>query len=239
MDCSGPYISLVIPAYNHATSLARCLDSLLVQRDVRIEIIIVDDGSTDDTQAVVRPYVARGVARLITQANAGAAAARNRGAREARGTFVMFVDADASMPPDTLARLHHALCTHPRAAYAYGDFRYGWKRFRAGEFDARRLRQRNDIHTGALIRLERFPGFDESLKRFQDWDLWLTMAERGDEGVKAKGVCTEFSLERPGMSSWLPKQWYRAPWRWIPGIRRRVLAYERARAILYKKHGIL
>ncbi|OGL71113.1 hypothetical protein A3B32_02540 [Candidatus Uhrbacteria bacterium RIFCSPLOWO2_01_FULL_53_9] len=229
-------ISVIIPAYNHASSVNRCLDSLFQQTGVEMEIIVVNDGSTDSTRAVLERYADR--VTVIQQKNLGAAAARNRGAQLARGHFIIFVDADATFEPHALSLLKQALEEDPKAGYAYSDFRFGFKRFRTGPFDANRLKKMNFIHISALIRHELFPGFDESIKRFQDWDVWLTLLERGISGVYVEGTLMHVTIERAGISSWLPKGSYRSPWKFLPGLRHRVQAYEQARNVIVRKHNL-
>jgi glycosyltransferase involved in cell wall biosynthesis len=89
---SSPVVSVVIPAYNSARTLTRALSSVFSQTYGNYEVIVVDDGSTDDTEAVVRQYGERVI--LIRQENAGAGAARNRGCRAASGRLLAFLDAD-------------------------------------------------------------------------------------------------------------------------------------------------
>jgi glycosyltransferase involved in cell wall biosynthesis len=89
---SSPVVSVVIPAYNSARTLPRSLSSVFSQTYGNHEVIVVDDGSTDDTEAVVRQYGERVI--LIRQENAGAGAARNRGASAASGRLLAFLDAD-------------------------------------------------------------------------------------------------------------------------------------------------
>jgi glycosyltransferase involved in cell wall biosynthesis len=97
--------SILIPTYNGAKRIGNCLDALLPQiaankaRGREVEIVVIDDGSKDDTAAVVSRYA--GV-RLISQANAGPASARNRGAREARGRILLFTDDDCVPMPEWL-----------------------------------------------------------------------------------------------------------------------------------------
>jgi GT2 family glycosyltransferase len=92
--------SIVIPAFNGAARLANCLNALVKQTAGRnVEILVVNDGSTDNTGEVVRRYAEVG---LITQANAGPAAARNRGARESQGAVILFTDDDCVPEPDWL-----------------------------------------------------------------------------------------------------------------------------------------
>jgi glycosyltransferase involved in cell wall biosynthesis len=92
--------SIIIPTFNGASRIVGCLDSLMKQTAGRdVEILVVDDGSTDNTAKVVAGYSS---VRLITQANAGPASARNRGALEARGTILLFTDDDCVPMPDWL-----------------------------------------------------------------------------------------------------------------------------------------
>ena len=229
-------ISAIIPCYNHASSIGRCLESVLAQTYQDVEVVVVDDGSTDGLEAALRPY--QGRFRFVRQENRGGPAARNRGFRESSGELVLFSDADIIWSKDAFARMAQALEAHPEAAYAYASFKFGWKTFRAWPFDAERLKRFNYIPTGSLIRRERFPGFDESLKRFQDWDLWLTMLERGDIGVWIPRSLCRVLIKRGGISNWLPKIVYRVPWArlgWKPG---RVRAYEDAAAVIKRKHHL-
>jgi GT2 family glycosyltransferase len=96
-----PFVSVVVPARDAAAHLSRCLDALTNSRYPRFEIIVVDDASADATAGVAR---ARGCEVLRLEAQGGPAAARNRGARAARGDLLLFVDADVEVRRDTLAR---------------------------------------------------------------------------------------------------------------------------------------
>ncbi len=95
-------VSIIIPCFNAARYVAAAIECSLAQTWPHCEIIVVDDGSTDDSPAIVRRFESRGV-RLITQPNRGAAAARNAGLRVARGAFVQFLDADDLLAPDKIA----------------------------------------------------------------------------------------------------------------------------------------
>ncbi len=98
-----PLVSILIPCYNAVPWLASTLDSALAQTHPHTEIILVDDGSTDDSLAVARRYESRGV-RVVTQLNAGASATRNHALRLANGDFIQFLDADDLLAPDKIAR---------------------------------------------------------------------------------------------------------------------------------------
>jgi len=89
---SEPTVSVIIPAYNAAYSLGRCIDTALAQQGVRTEIIVIDDGSTDATAEIAGGYGER--IRFLQQPNGGQGAARNTGLREATGEYVALLDAD-------------------------------------------------------------------------------------------------------------------------------------------------
>src|SRR5579871_5753298 len=99
---SPPLISVVIPAYNAAAFLAPTLASVFAQDHRPIEVILVDDGSTDDTLATARRWIP--ALRVCHQANAGPSAARNRGIAMAEGAYLAFIDADDTWLPGRLAR---------------------------------------------------------------------------------------------------------------------------------------
>jgi glycosyltransferase involved in cell wall biosynthesis len=94
---TGAFVSAVVPVHNGAAFLAEALDSILEQSYSTIEVIVVDDGSTDGTEAVLWDYA--GAVRVIRQRQRGAAAARNRAIQAARGDFLAFLDADDRWEP--------------------------------------------------------------------------------------------------------------------------------------------
>ena len=231
-------ISVIIPTYEHADTIAMCLDALLVQKRMPDEIIVVDDGSTDNTQEVLAKYQQR--IAVIKQRNQGAPIARNVGFRAATGDYVIFCDADVVMAPEMLKELETALIAHPEASYAYSSFKWGWKKFASRSFDDAALKERNFIHTSALIRKEHFPGFAEDVKRFQDWDLWLTMLEQQHRGVFVEKELfrVHVSDSRTGISSWLPSFIIRFPWKHIGWMPKRVRAYNEAREAIVNRHSL-
>jgi glycosyltransferase involved in cell wall biosynthesis len=193
---SNPKISIIIPVYNHAKELARCLESIKNQTFQDYEIIIVDDGSDEPLPDI------EGV-KIIRQENKGAPVARNRGFKESTGKYVIFCDADVTMQSDMLAKMNKVLDENPSVSYVYSSFKFGLKKFKLWEFNADKLKEMPYIHTTSLIRREHFLGFDESLKRLQDWDLWLTMLERGHTGKWVNDIL--FTVKGGGtMSTWLP-----------------------------------
>jgi len=116
-----PLVSVVMPAYNASAYAAEALASVRATRWPRIEMLVVDDGSTDDTVAVVEREWPE--ARILRQANAGPAAARNRALREATGDYIAFLDADDLWPADKLRLQVDALARHPNYPACVGHMR--------------------------------------------------------------------------------------------------------------------
>jgi len=99
---NGPLVSIIIPAYNSEKYLADCIRSAIAQTWQHKEIIVVDDGSTDNSLHIARGFEADHV-RVLAQENAGASAARNAGLRAAQGEYIQFLDADDLISPDKIA----------------------------------------------------------------------------------------------------------------------------------------
>jgi len=118
-----PLVSVIIPAFNQQARLQQCLNSVLAQPVADIEVLVVDDGSTDATSAIARAVARQdGRVRLLQQANAGAGAARNYGLRHASGRYVHFVDADDWLQPDAYAHWQQAAVRYPRADVLLANF---------------------------------------------------------------------------------------------------------------------
>ena len=229
-------ISIVIPIYNHADSLSRALISIAAQTYQNKAVILVDDGSVDPV--TVQDCAALGIIPflIVHQKNAGAPAARNRGLQEADGTYVIFWDADVTAPSDFLEKLIRGLLEHPEASYAYTDHVFGRTLMKAQPFDADRLHNCNYIHSTALIRKPDAILWDETLARFQDWDLWLTMLAQKKIGVYVTNTIFFVEPHFGGMSSWLPRFAYYAPFCYLPFFRPRVQAYMHAKKSVQQEH---
>ena len=122
-----PLFSVLVPLYNRASVLPRALDSLLLQDLQDIEVVIVDDGSTDDSLAVANRWAQEqgGAAqriKVISQENQGAASARNTAFINCSGDFVQFLDSDDSLAPRRLRRLHRQFVSDPSLDFIHTDF---------------------------------------------------------------------------------------------------------------------
>jgi len=113
--------SVAIVTFNHARYLPDALESALAQTLPGVEVVVVDDGSTDDTPAVLAKYAGR--VRVVRQPNRGPSAARNAGVAASRGEYVAFLDADDVLAPTKLAEQTAVLAREPRAGWTYCDVR--------------------------------------------------------------------------------------------------------------------
>ena len=189
---TAPRVSVIIPAYNRETLVARAIDSVLAQTFPDFELIVVDDASKDGTRAVLETYRDHPKVRLIlSDVNRGGSGARNLGVEAARGTLIAFQDSDDVWLPGKLAAQVAALDANPKAGLCYcaALFSEGTHSYYIPEpvFDrldgdlAREMLRRNTTSTQTLLVrrsvLDQTGLFDASLKRFQDWDLMIRIAQ--------------------------------------------------------------
>ncbi len=201
-DSDRPLVSVVIPT-RQREPVTTAVDTILAQTYQHLEVhVVVDQGQ-------------------------GQSWARNRGFERTAGEFVLFSDSDILWRLDAVERLLTALRRAMRkgllgswrVGYAYGGFLLGGVRTCFDEWDFDLLKRRNLASTMSLVRRDVFPGFDEGMRRLEDWDAWLTLAFRGYRGVFAGGPLFETDV-RHGVSF---------------GNR---LTHAEAEAALWKKHGI-
>jgi glycosyltransferase involved in cell wall biosynthesis len=185
-------VSVVLPTRNRSALLASALRSVVIQQGVRLEIIVVDEASTDDTAAVLGAIGDPRVRVIRHECSLGVSAARNRGAAEGRGDWLAFLDDDDLWAPDKLARqLHTAHATGRDWAYTGavnitedGRIAYGNPPLSPDEVVAA-LRRYNAIPGGGsnvVVRRKtwRQAGpFDSRLRNTEDWEMWIRLARQG------------------------------------------------------------
>ncbi len=195
-----PRVSVVVPSYNAERFLPAALDSALAQTGVALEVVVVDDGSSDGTGVILQRYADR--IRAMHQDHRGPAAARNAAIRDAHGEYVALLDADDRFRPGKLARQVAVLDAQPDVGIVYtgwdvvdGDGsplpHQGWSRDEGDVLP--RLLLGNLAHPVAVL-LRRAQildagGFDETLQVNEDWDLFLRLTLRG-----ARWACVDAPL---------------------------------------------
>ncbi len=184
--------SVIIPCHNYGRFLSWAITSVLHQTVKAKEIIVINDSSTDDTTDVARSF---GNLIQYHQVDFGCAqTTRNFGLQKAAGDFVLFLDADDFLDNHALELLELALDQHPDAKLAYcGRIHFGENVHTdstnyphvkiPNDFSLETLRRYNFISMPSLIRRDGFPGFDTNIKRFQDWDAWLSLLTSDHDAV--------------------------------------------------------
>jgi len=191
-----PLVSVVIPVYKAAEFLEEALESVLAQDYPHLDIIVVDDGSSDDSLAILQRFADR--IRILTQQNRGPAAARNLGVRVARGSLLAFHDADDVWLPGKLRAQVDYLCGHPEIGIVFGQFAF-WRPDTQGNYpepawffrhpESWAIKQPlsgwiyfEELHDSQIamitpiVRREIFDlvgEFDEVLEGGSDYDFWL------------------------------------------------------------------
>jgi len=187
---SDPQVSIVIPTHNSSRYLVNALDSVLAQTVSDFEVLVVDDGSSDDTECVMRHYGPP--VRYIKQQNSGVAVARNNGISESRGRYVAFLDADDVWLPFKLERQLEKIDLNSASGACYSAFSIVTSELEPVDVNQRQhsgplleslLTKGNVVGTPSTVICERellfeVGGFDPELSYGADWDLWLRLAVR-------------------------------------------------------------
>jgi len=187
---SAPRVSIVVPCHNLGRYLAEAVDSVLGQSFTDVEILVVDDGSTDDETRTILDGFSRPKTRVLRSENRGLPGAKNLGIANTSGDLLCMLDADDVLEPQMLARSVATLDAAPSMAFAshwlrtFGDEQWEWT---PTSCDFPALLDMNTVNGSALVRrpaIEAIGGFDETfLDGCEDWDLWITMVERGFPGT--------------------------------------------------------
>ena len=181
-------VSVIIPTYNSARYLGEAVDSVLAQTFPDFEVLVIDDGSSDETETMMRRY--RPPVRYIRQKNSGVALARNRGISESHGRYVAFLDADDTWLAHKLEKQIEALAGASGAGFCYSAFTVvdsdlkpvsvSRSKRQASALEDLLLRG-NVVGSVCTVLCERalfdtLGGFDPALSQCADWDMWVRMA---------------------------------------------------------------
>ena len=190
-----PTVSVVIPAYNRAHSIGQAIQTVLNQTYQDLEIIVVDDGSSDNTSEVVRSLKDERIRYIRHEENKGAPAARNTGIKAAQGEYIAFQDSDDEWLPQKLEKQMKVFETvPPKVGVVYSGFLriengkkeyipYSWVAQKEGDIHKELLRGSFITTPSLVVRKECFKKagiFDEHLPRLQDWELVLRLSKYYD-----------------------------------------------------------
>lgn len=177
-----PKISVIIPCFNNETTLLETIKSVNQQEYANIEMIIVNDGSTDSSEQVVKDYIKKNNDTsliLINQVNLGPSKSRNNGADKASGKYLLFLDADDILAPTYINKCieHLEQDKTLNIVYTIGEY-FGAKKgiWNLPNFSIPVFLEANCIPVSAVLRNEVFKkvgGFDGNLNYTEDWELWI------------------------------------------------------------------
>lgn len=189
---NNPTVSIIIPTYNRSRLLARAVKSVLNQTYQNFELIIVDDGSTDDTREIVAGFNDKRIRYVRHEENKGEAAARNTGIKAARGGYIAYQDSDDEWLPEKLAKQMKLLeDASPEVGVIYTGFwktenhkrtyvPFSWVSRKNGDIHKELLKGNFIGSPAVLIKKECFNKvglFDENLRNLVDWEMWIRISK--------------------------------------------------------------
>lgn len=207
-----PVYSIIIPLYNKADRIARTIDSVLLQSVKDFEVVVVDDGSKDGSADVVKRYQDARI-RYVRKENGGVSSARNRGFAEARGEWLLFLDADDQLSPDALATFEEmrrrfpkyriliaGLHNHRDEKHQVNDhmqFFTSRHPYRSLWFNRFYPRPGNTVTHRSLI--YEYGGFDERISFYEDFEFYFRMLQSGRVVYTTK-VVMQYNQDEGGLS---------------------------------------
>ena len=208
-------ISIIIPAYNNALLIHDTLESVVQSSFGDYEVLIVNDGSTDNLEEAIAPYLKDVRFRYISQENRGLAGARNTGIRASQGEYLVFLDSDDVILPDKLGTQSDYLRRHPDVDIVYSHSQWfvedDLNDVRSVNFPVYegmvldQLIFGNFMHVNSvMVRRDKVvlaALFDERLRELEDWDLWLRMVIKGSVVGFTSGIMSKVRIRKGSMTS--------------------------------------
>jgi glycosyltransferase involved in cell wall biosynthesis len=214
MTTTIPRVSVIVPAYNQAAYLTEALQSILAQSYQNHEILVVDDGSTDETPAIAQSFGC--VVQYIRQENQGLAGARNTGIRHARGKYVALLDSDDRWLPEFLQTMMTLVDEEPTATVYYGGWRYmdihgcdlpqapGQKVIPPAEMYAAMLKS-NFLNCCTIVmhrsKVMEAGMFDPEFRRLQDQELWVRLLRQGHTFIGSSATLVRYRVHGESLST--------------------------------------
>ncbi|CAK7083273.1 MAG: putative glycosyltransferase EpsJ [Bacteroides rodentium] len=203
----SPLISVIIPCYNQGRFLSETLDSVLAQTYENWEAIIVNDGSTDNTQEIANRYCAKDQRfKYIYKSNAGLSAARNTGIINSNGIYILPLDSDDKIGSRYMELAIEAFTTNDELKVVYcRATMFGRKKgeWRLPPYSIERMMGRNCIFCSAFYRrvdFDNIGGYNTNMKYgFEDWDFWLSMFENGGQAYQINEILFYYRIRKRSM----------------------------------------
>lgn len=211
--------SFVMPVYNDGATVERAVESILDQDVKSVEIILVNDGSTDNSRNVLDTLASKypdKVKVIHFEENKGACEARNTGAKQAKGEYIAWLPADAKLYPGMLRIWMDALDENPEYDFVYGGYRVTDEQYNPiqggdflfQDFDPYVLETSNYIDGSFPMRKSKYDElckklkidglWDKTVKSLQDWDFWLTVVRDGSKGLYIRDIFFETTMPHKG-----------------------------------------
>lgn len=195
-----PLVSVIIPAHNSGRWIAECIRSVVAQTYSNLEIIVIDDGSTDDTVEIIKGLDIK--LNLIQQENRGVSCARNAGIEKAAGEYIAFLDGDDLLEEDSVEERVRFLVDNPECGYVFSDAiefdesgqlhlfldQFPWLDLERDQF-VQLLRKCFPLTSSIMVRkqlLDKVGGFDTRLKHAEDLELFMRIALVSKAGILGK-----------------------------------------------------
>ena len=201
LESGGALVSIVVPAYNAGAYLRETIESIVLDAYPYREIIVVNDGSTDDTPAIVQELATKyPEIQLLHQQNAGVCRARNFGISKAQGKYILPIDADDILLPgfikwavDVMESAAEVKCCIPKAVFC-GERDGEWY---LQPYSTELLARKNMIPASALYRRsdwEAVGGYFEGVQAREDWEFWISLLKNGGEVVTSPEVYLKYRI---------------------------------------------
>jgi glycosyltransferase involved in cell wall biosynthesis len=202
-----PIVSVVIPCYNYGKFVEETIDSCLHSTFQDIEIIVVDNGSTDPYTIKVLNQLNKPKTRVLRNNNNNLPNGRNVGIRQAKGKYILPVDADDLIAPTMIEKMYRVLESKPEVGFVTGGLHYFGDQYwdwLPPPFDLKGLLRSNTVCVTSLFRKKAWSdvgGYNESMTGYADWDFWISLAEKGWVGDSIPEILLYYRRHGSNMST--------------------------------------